>query len=70
MQKFDKWRYEKWKPVWDFLKFVSRYMKKVYPSEVFWNINSPCFCLKYLGNLKSENNVLTVSSDKFLKPFR
>ena len=32
-------------------------------------INSLCFCLKYLGNLKSENNVSTVFSDKFLKPF-
>ena len=26
-------------------------------------------CLKYLGNLKSENNGLTVFSDKFLKRF-
>ena len=53
-----------------FVKFLSRYMKKVYLGEVFWNINSLCFCLKYLGNLKSESNVLTVFSDKFLKPFR
>ena len=37
--------------------------------EQFYNINRMCFCIKYLGNLKSENKALTVFSDKFLKPF-
>ena len=32
-------------------------------------IHSLCLCLKCLGNLKSENNVLTLFSHKFLKPF-
>ena len=32
-------------------------------------INSLCFNIKSLGKLKSENNVLTLFSDKFLKPF-
>ena len=31
MQSFDKWKYEKWKPVRDFVKFLSANMKKIFP---------------------------------------
>ena len=47
--------------------FTKKYGKDISKVEQFCIINSPCFCLKFLGNFKSGNNVLTLFSDKFLK---